>query len=627
MRADRSERGFTLIEVTLATVITGIIVGAIATALAIMLGSYPSSASRLAQSSNAQLLSSWLIPDVQSASWSDANFSIDTRSGTPSSGCTGPTVGTNVVKLHWSDFDTGGFFDADYRLDPTTAQLMRYYCAAGGSPSLTVVGRDIASATAVQTGDSVDVHVETTKAIESSATCSTTSTTPDPACYSFDVLASRRTPALRVFAVPAINVAYVQGWIKDVGPPIAGTAEPSATVTLTVTDQPVSGKAPKPVTFPPITPLADGTWQSGLEGISWGNLPDGTITLQATDGQGHTATTTTLKRTTAPTVTVTATPPLVTDTDNPPLQFTMTFSSHVTLAQGAADGGVRLQYPPLNSPPPTATVGQLNCPNGNAQPCVASVSVAGLRSSDDQGDGPVRVLVNLAEWTDDFGNNPVSVPPTPPATDTITWDAIRPTASVSAVSPNPSNAFTLQYLVTTSKPVTGLSPAQLSVTLPPGDSTTGQPKVTTSDPPSNMQHFTASVQMKNSDTVAGDVSLTVNPGAVTDLLGLSNSQSYTSSIWWSALTINAPSGGGTVTFNGAASTGVADATTVTVDVCNDAACSLPTPIGPPITIGPGDQWNSGLVPLPSVSPYWARVSQVQAGAPTTPVTATTGPNA
>ena len=56
--SDRSESGFTLVELLIATVISGIIIAGIAGIMIVTLRTYPQSAARLSVSDNAQLLSS-----------------------------------------------------------------------------------------------------------------------------------------------------------------------------------------------------------------------------------------------------------------------------------------------------------------------------------------------------------------------------------------------------------------------------------------------------------------------------------------------------------------------------------------------------------------------------------------
>ncbi len=196
-------------------------------------------------------------------------------------------------------------FIADYRL--LGPDLVRFYCQSGSSPSQTVVGRDIASAVADPPGtnpppDAVIVHVQTTKAISGNATCTTD---PDPQCYSFDVSASRRTPAFRIFVLPTIDANWIATW--DSNPtdpgivPIGGTAVPGSAVALTITDQ-----ANDQVNVGNLVANSSGSWEvdSGATfstrsgGISrsavWSTLHDGTITFAAQSGTSS-ATTSTIK--------------------------------------------------------------------------------------------------------------------------------------------------------------------------------------------------------------------------------------------------------------------------------------------------------------------------------------------
>jgi hypothetical protein len=308
MSVDRSEGGFTLVEVLLATVISGLIIGGITTALIVSFRNYPRSASRLAQSNNPLLLSSWLVPDVQSAGWgsstqalTDGGPDIDTSATGDTSGCLGGQSnpgGTNVVALRWSDADLGNLFVADYRV--VNSQLIRFYCTNATSPLQTVVGRDIAAYPATNAnlvGDSVVVHVQTTNGIAGAA-CGGIS---QQACYSFNLSASRRTPAFRIFALPTIDSTWVSTFISDpdaAAPfvPIAGTSVPKTNgMTLTITDQ-----AKNSVTIGNISADSNGAWSvndAGSQSISAGDhdrddvfstsvLKPGivTMTLKLTDG-------------------------------------------------------------------------------------------------------------------------------------------------------------------------------------------------------------------------------------------------------------------------------------------------------------------------------------------------------
>jgi prepilin-type N-terminal cleavage/methylation domain-containing protein len=172
--AVRAEAGFTLIELVIAIVIGGILIGSIAGAVLTSLDIYSASGTRLVQSHDAQLVSSWLLPDVQSAT------TIDTAAGTTTTSCATsfPADSINVARLTWADTDpsSSATFEADYRTQSVAdgaapsarsdtaavnagSALVRYFCDNGGSPSETVVSHNVRSASAGLVGPSVRLSV------------------------------------------------------------------------------------------------------------------------------------------------------------------------------------------------------------------------------------------------------------------------------------------------------------------------------------------------------------------------------------------------------------------------------------------------------------------------------------
>ncbi len=93
--------------------------------------------------------------------------------------------------------------------------------AAGGLVVLTGASPPTGDGPAVLSVDNVEVQVTTTDLVNGSP-------------YRFDVSASRRTPALRIYPVPDINLASAAQRLVN------GTAPPGAQVSLTITDS--SGK-------------------------------------------------------------------------------------------------------------------------------------------------------------------------------------------------------------------------------------------------------------------------------------------------------------------------------------------------------------------------------------------------
>src|SRR5271165_3208129 len=135
MSRDRSESGFTMVELLVATVVSSIIIGAIAGILIVTLRTYPQSAAKLTVSDNAQLLSSWLVPDVQSAGGSAG----DIQTSPSVSGCQPPSgvPAKGKLQLSWQDLSVAETtYTADYCL--VGSELIRYYAVNGDAVSQTV---------------------------------------------------------------------------------------------------------------------------------------------------------------------------------------------------------------------------------------------------------------------------------------------------------------------------------------------------------------------------------------------------------------------------------------------------------------------------------------------------------
>lgn len=145
-RRFRGEHGFTLVELMLATVIMGIIVVPLTAGIIVGLRTTEQTRVRLKGSNDAQLLSVWFPPDVQST----GNQSGDVAT-TSNSECSGVS---NVLRLQWRE--TQGSTTTTYRVAYATRtatsggyELVRYACTNSGSASTHVVARNLASASAV----------------------------------------------------------------------------------------------------------------------------------------------------------------------------------------------------------------------------------------------------------------------------------------------------------------------------------------------------------------------------------------------------------------------------------------------------------------------------------------------
>jgi len=233
-----SDAGITLIELVIAIAVGSIIIGGVTAALLSALLNYTSSATRLAESHDAQLLAAWFLPDAQSAA-----TPVDTTAGA-GTGCAGPVVpgSANVVAMTWSDYDGSGTYAAAYRLEPNTdgmSSLVRYFCApAGGTPSRVVVGHSIASASASTTPQAVTLRVTScSKAFGPPAAATTTSSTTG-SCFSYAVSGTRLT------SVPGTSTTT---------PPTTTTTPPTTTTTTPPTTTTTTLPPTTSTTVPPTT--------------------------------------------------------------------------------------------------------------------------------------------------------------------------------------------------------------------------------------------------------------------------------------------------------------------------------------------------------------------------------------
>ncbi len=179
----RDDAGFTLVELLMAIVIMGIVIGPLAAGLLIGLRTSDETANRLAGSNDAQLLSVWLPPDVQSAGGSAGDV---VGSLTGNTDCSGRA---NALRLGWRETlgSTTTSFVAAYAVSQDSVgdwRLVRYFCTNGGAPTTHVVARNLAGSSAV---------TSTITGTKVALTVTEKSTPANPTSYTFTVSGHRRT--------------------------------------------------------------------------------------------------------------------------------------------------------------------------------------------------------------------------------------------------------------------------------------------------------------------------------------------------------------------------------------------------------------------------------------------------
>ena len=182
-RAARVEDGFTLVELMMAIAIIAIVIGPVTMGVIVGLRTSDETASRLAGSNDAQLLSVWLPGDIQSAGNQSGDVVATPTANTECSGI------NNALRLKWREIQgSTTTYVAAYAVSANGTgvwRLIRYYCVNGGTATQHVVARNLSSGTAAS------VTVSGTKV---SMTVTEKSTPTDPTSYTFTVSGNRRTP-------------------------------------------------------------------------------------------------------------------------------------------------------------------------------------------------------------------------------------------------------------------------------------------------------------------------------------------------------------------------------------------------------------------------------------------------
>jgi prepilin-type N-terminal cleavage/methylation domain-containing protein len=145
-RARRSDAGFTLPELLISVMVSGILIAVISTALLVVLRTAPQAEARLSESKDVTFLNAWIPVDLSTAvsSWDDVDDSV-VRAGmlarTPAMTYNASLPGVNILTLVLPDGNSGGFQLVSYRYEQLTNgewRISRYLILAPGTASETL---------------------------------------------------------------------------------------------------------------------------------------------------------------------------------------------------------------------------------------------------------------------------------------------------------------------------------------------------------------------------------------------------------------------------------------------------------------------------------------------------------
>jgi prepilin-type N-terminal cleavage/methylation domain-containing protein len=279
------EAGFTLMEVLIATIVAGILLVGVTSGFIVALHATTGTSDRFIESHDAQLLATYYPSDVQSA----FPNSVDTNAGT-GTGCSGASVGTNVLRLQWTQtVPTTTAYSVSYRIySPASGswELRRYFCT--GSPTTSsapstyqVVAHDLAD-------PSNPPSITRSAGAEISLTLYASKAASESSAYSYTFTASMRTPGSPVFLVsvlpPANPLQLVAGTTFNVSLTASNNGStPDATYSGTKTVI-FSGPHPSPSASPPVY-AASVTFTNGVGTAPVTLYDTETTILTATEGE------------------------------------------------------------------------------------------------------------------------------------------------------------------------------------------------------------------------------------------------------------------------------------------------------------------------------------------------------
>ena len=242
--APRSDGGFTLIELIIVSLITPIIIGALAAGLVAVFSLQSSAASRLSDTGDSQVVLASYEPDVQSAQ------TITTATqGSPQCG-----TGTEMLGMEWNLDATTGFYQtvvsyvevANGSSNPTTVNLVRQFCKGNGT---TEVGPSTLVSSSILSYDLPQNQVAPVVSCNPTIACANISTqyitTAPVTNVSFGITEPKSNYSYTMVATPSAAAAVI-----DTGSPIT-----SSTLTSCGFASPGSGYYASTMCFVDFAPL------------------------------------------------------------------------------------------------------------------------------------------------------------------------------------------------------------------------------------------------------------------------------------------------------------------------------------------------------------------------------------
>jgi prepilin-type N-terminal cleavage/methylation domain-containing protein len=245
--SSRQDRGFTLIELIIVSLITPIIIGALAAGLVAIFSLQSSAANRLSDTGDSQVVLASYQPDVQSA------LTITTDpTGSPQCG-----TGTELLGMEWNLDETTGFYQdvvsyvevANGSSNPATVNLVRQFCVGNGT---TQVGPSTTVSSSILSYDLPANQVAPTVTCSPTTACANIATqyisTAPVTNVSFGITEPKSNYSYTMVATPAAAAA-----VTDTGSPIT-----SSTLTSCNFATPGSGYYASTMCFVDFAPLLTG---------------------------------------------------------------------------------------------------------------------------------------------------------------------------------------------------------------------------------------------------------------------------------------------------------------------------------------------------------------------------------